>query len=299
MVLVSMNAFAGNEKGNGGGIHFCQADETQELYDIYEGQARYGFTIRSSNLTVDAQVNKAIEKIKKANPYIGKEVEKQVSYLRSNHMIIRARVTLAPVGDAKILLVDQGCAYKQLANWDEVSGNLIVSKDYFDRMDNTNKAALYVHEALYKVGRVLNLLPIEEDGTTTSDTIRRMVGEIFSTSESLNQLWDIVDPQIEIDRQAELNYLEVKRVQALEASCLKAAEEYNKLAANVVEKVKNKDCKSINGETYITTYFNKLEICRSNSDAAGRYSNEKIKSIVQEISSIHEDVMSGVFSTCK
>jgi hypothetical protein len=248
MVLFGANTFAGNEKGNGGGIHYCAGQKTQELYDIYEGQARYGYIIKPSSLSVDEQINNTIGKIKKANPYIARNFEEQIKYLKNGHMLLRAKVKLTPIiDDANILLVDEGCAYKQLANWDEVSGNLLVNKDYFDRMNNLNKAAFYTHEALYKVGRDLDLLPIEQDGNTTSDTVRRMVGEIFSTNEALDSLWtynlDKIKEENKKQEEEERKYRE-EIVNKYQPAKIKYNESFAKFAAIKESELINK-CSSV------------------------------------------------------
>ncbi len=189
MVLLSTAVFAGNEKGNGGGIHLCEGQTTHEFYDIYEAQARYGYKIIDRKLSMDGYIQFALNKITKTNPYIGRKVKEQLDYLKDGHMIIRPKAKLTPVGDANILVTDEGCTYKQLANWDEVSGNLIAKKEYYDSMDALNKAAFRIHETLYKVGRDLDLLEKDKDGNSTSDDVRRMVGEIFSTNETLGTFW--------------------------------------------------------------------------------------------------------------
>jgi hypothetical protein len=263
MVLFGANTFAGNEKGNGGGIHYCQGQETQELYDIYEAQARYGYEIKDDKSPVNAQINKALAKIKKANPFIARVVEEKIKYLQNGHTIIREKIKLTPIGDAKILLVDEGCSYQQLANWDEVSGNLLVKKDYFDKMSNTNKAAFYIHETLYKVGRDLDLLTLNADGSTNSDEIRRMVGEIFSTNNSLLLIWNIEDPQIEIDRQKEVDERVKKQIKNFIDECSLAigkAKEEREIATKVLT--------LDNVEKYATANIQANDICYKNSNYA-------------------------------
>ena len=195
-LLFSMNLFAGNEKGNGGGVHFCVVQEKLELYDIYEAQARYGYKIMDKKLSIESYTQLALNKITKNNPYIGRKVKEQLDYLNDGHMIIRSKVKLTLVEDANILVTDEDCTYKQLANWDEKSGNLIVKKEYYDSMNALNKAAFHIHETLYKVGRDLDLLERDKDSNSTSDDVRRMVGEIFSTNEVLNLIWSVEDPQV-------------------------------------------------------------------------------------------------------
>jgi tRNA splicing endonuclease len=232
MVLLSTNVFAGNEKGNGGGIHYCAAEKTQELYDIYEGQARYGYTLTDKKLSVENFIQFAIKRIDSANPYIARLVKEQIDYLQHAHMIVRPNMKLTPVDDAKILLVDEGCEYKQLANWDEVSGNLLVNKNYFDQLNNLNKAALYIHESLYKVGRDLGLLKTQIDNTTTSDEIRPMIAEIFSNSESLKRIWQVSDP-IEVQKEKDEFLAPYLKMQL---TCDEAVNELNSKKNNIDKK---------------------------------------------------------------
>jgi hypothetical protein len=315
MVLLSATAFAGNEKGNGGGVHYCANQKSLELYDVYEAQARFGYAIKESSLAVDVQVRNAVEKIKKNNPYIGKLVQEKVSYLKNGHMIVRAKVKLTPIGDANILIVDEGCSYKQLANWDEVSGNLIVNKDFYDRMSNTNQAALYIHETLYKVGRDLNLITKEADGTSTSDEIRRMVGEIFSSENKLEQLWTVVDPQIEIDRAAAEFATVSKKMDAEVEACSKSVEKYKTFMQNLNGKTCDADVKG-----YMETYYESIKVCIS-SDVSLKYNysnsievmfdsnaysliaarsgaSEAVRGLKNEISYMHESFMSKIMK-CK
>jgi hypothetical protein len=239
-LLLSMNSFAGNEKGNGGGVHYCENQTTQELYDIYEAQARFGYKLINNKLSVDGYIQYAVNKISNANPFIGKKVNEKLDYLKNNHMIMRPKVRLNPIGDANILITDEGCEYKQLANWDEISGNLIIKKEYYDLLDNLNKAAFHIHETLYKVGRDLDLLAKSSDGTSTSDEIRKMVGEIFSVSESLTLMWTIEDPQIEIDKRENREKTNSEAFQECSDLLGKTRELRNNLYANYTEETEKK-----------------------------------------------------------
>lgn len=68
---------------------------------------------------------------------------------------------------------DPDCTVEQLANNNLSGKQILFNDDLIDYMDNTNKAAMYLHEALYSV---LN----EEADETTSLRIRRLVGLVFS-----------------------------------------------------------------------------------------------------------------------
>ena len=267
-ILLSVSAFAGNEKGNGGGIHYCEGQKTQEFYDIYEAQARFGYKLIDKKLSVEGYIQYAVNRISKANPFIGKKVQEQLDYLKNNHMIIRPKARLNPIGDAKILITDEGCDYKQLANWDEVSGNLLVKKEYYDLLDNLNQAAFHIHETLYKVGRDYDLLTKFSDGTSTSDEIRMMVGEIFSVNESLSLMWTIVDPQIEIDRKINENEAQGKISHELVQECLDLNKKTNEL-----REVARDNLTTDSVQKYSSAHLFAVETCTQNKVFAEGLSN--------------------------
>lgn len=187
LVLSSLTfgtAFAGNEKGNGGGVHVCN-NGTVEMYDLYEGYTRYNFTPDVDNsLTIEGYLNRASKKVDKIHPGIGLKLKKEISYLlKEQHLLVRSNLNLKLIEDANILVVGNGCSYKQLANWDDRSGNVIVNANYYNRLDTINQAALYLHEALYKLDR-------EYFSAYTSDDIRPIVANLLSDNEEVMTIAD-------------------------------------------------------------------------------------------------------------
>ena len=75
-------------------------------------------------------------------------------------------------------MTDKGCSYEQLANWHDQSNKIFIDQGLYEKMQasNLNVAALLLHEAAYKVSRVITKV---ED----SNRVRKFVGEVFSTSE--------------------------------------------------------------------------------------------------------------------
>ena len=194
---LSMNsALAQNSTGNGGGVHFCSTRNTIEVYDVYEAFNRYGLNIISTKNSVPEAVviENAILKIEKENYTFGKAVREQILYLQNpNNFIIRDGIKLTLVKDANILMTDEGCEYRQLANWDDVSNKIFVKGTLYRAMDEFNHAAIKLHEAIYKASRI-------RKGENNSDLVRRLVGELLSdlphTSSRTHELWTLDDIRI-------------------------------------------------------------------------------------------------------
>jgi hypothetical protein len=176
--FLSLSGFASPEgdhgAGNGGGIHYCPGQKSQEMYDIYEGRVRYGlqYTVQQ-NATVDTYLNHALDRIRSVNYSIAKKIQETLISIRSGKLIFNEKMVLTQIADANILLVDQGCEYKQLANWDDVSGNILVEKNLHEQMDAFNQAAFLLHEAIYKYDRMNTM-------AKSSDRTRQIVANLFS-----------------------------------------------------------------------------------------------------------------------
>jgi len=182
MLVGSFSSFAGSGGGNGGGLHYCEDATKTRMYDIYEGQKRYRLDIVETEASLDEVLNSAISKIEKINPSLAMRVFKQIAYVRNeNNFVLDKDINLKVIPDANILMTDKGCSYKQLANWDEVTGKIFVDETLYVELSDFQKAALILHEAIYKVGR-------DTKGQKDSDLTRRAVAEILSTSLDMQTL---------------------------------------------------------------------------------------------------------------
>ncbi len=179
MVMFAEPALAqGMGAGNGGGAHVCPLKNTIEVYDIYEGRSRYGLNIISTGNveTEENIIRKAIKKLELQNVTFAHAVSDQIEYLKSlnpKHFLVSDQFDIKPIADANILITDVGCEYRQLANWDDYSNNVLVKGNYYNEMDEFNHAALKLHEAIYKASRV-------RLSEKNSDKVRRLVGELLS-----------------------------------------------------------------------------------------------------------------------
>lgn len=182
MLLLNAQAFS-SDKGNGGGAHLCPNENSIQMYDIYEGITRYNITPDfDASMSVEQYIQKALAKMTLAHPGIGLKLKENLDYLMAKgHLIKRYNLNMPYIEDANILVVNIGCLYEQLANWDNVSGNVLVKGELFDRLDNLNKAALYVHEALYKFAR-------DSINARNSDNVRRVVAEAFNAEAEFSHI---------------------------------------------------------------------------------------------------------------
>lgn len=181
LMLISFPSFATKDVGNGGGVHVC-GDGRIEVYDIYEGFTRYNLRATVNRTTVDEYLEKAVKKIRLNYPGVGFRVGKYVNYLRKEgHLLLRNGLNMRPIEDANILVTDVGCDYQQIANWDDRSENVLVKNELYRRLDTLNQAALYLHEAVYKVARTYY-------SDRNSDTSRRIVAEALSDEAQFTSL---------------------------------------------------------------------------------------------------------------
>lgn len=182
VVSVGMSSsYAGDKEGNGGGVHFC--DAKTEMYDLYEARKAHGLTLDySCGKDEECYIRRAIDKLSPRYPRLAVMLLEEIQYIRAN-ALFQDEVELAPIRDANILVHDEGCLYRQLANWWDISGKIIVDNDYFKLLDAQSRAAFYVHEAIYKIYRYM--------GEEKSDKARRLTGQIFSTSNMLSVMREI------------------------------------------------------------------------------------------------------------
>jgi hypothetical protein len=72
-------------------------------------------------------------------------------------------------------LTPVGCSLEQTAIYDDKKRSVAVNQEIWNALDETNKAALLLHEILYADYR--------RSGDTTSQNIRKIVAYLFSTAE--------------------------------------------------------------------------------------------------------------------
>lgn len=81
---------------------------------------------------------------------------------------------IPPVADSNphIIPTAQGCGIEQIAVYSDGDGKVRFVESVWEKMDNTNRAALLIHESLYRVLRL--------NGETSSDRARKTIAYLFS-----------------------------------------------------------------------------------------------------------------------
>ena len=173
--LVATSAFAGNEKGNGGGAHVCAG--SVEMYDLYEGRERYRLTPNLPSAdTADRILEAVLERTAEASYENSEEfvplLRNYIRKVRTN--IFPTTATLVRLPDANELLIGRGCQYEQLANWDDRTGKLFVDDRLFSELRRVpaQEAALILHEAVYALAR-------SRFEATTSTAAREVVARMI------------------------------------------------------------------------------------------------------------------------
>ena len=154
-LVLSSSVFAGFGAGNGGGAVECVYEDgtsVMQMADLYEGRLRYSHKHLEFNLTSKEIIDFAIEKLLIKDPAFALQVYNAVEEFYKKKTVIRSS-KLFSTKDYDFILMEDHCRYLQLATWDESSGKVFVNQSIYEKLSNKGKAALALHEAIYKVNR--------------------------------------------------------------------------------------------------------------------------------------------------
>lgn len=185
--LTATSVFAGTKDGGGGPSIICNGPDgkvkTAQLLDLYEGQIRYGLTIPKTAEPASQQLTTAFNRLTGYNWFIASDVEEALTKAESDVSFLPAGVIMAPgvdLGDSYAAVIPNGCQLAYVGYY-EAGGTLRISKDIWDLLGQTDRAALFMHEALYMVGRNI--------GQQSSSLVaREMNGYLFSISQTLSAM---------------------------------------------------------------------------------------------------------------
>ncbi len=214
ILLFSGSTFAGVMNGGGGKGVICRDSQSKvtsvELLDLWEARVIYGKIPKQPGLSVQDQTKRLIANLKNSIYSVGfsysssyannhggnnsvslngaEAVEAALTdgisiFLSPNnpkvHWLIGANIKLTD--DSYEVVTPSDCSIEQVAKYIDTNngGMVLVNKDLADKMDNVNKAALYVHEAYYAF--------IRKFGTEYSSIrVRRAIGFAMSDYQFIN-----------------------------------------------------------------------------------------------------------------
>jgi formylglycine-generating enzyme required for sulfatase activity len=153
-----------------------------ELLYLVEGRELYGFAIANSGASVDEQITGALAKLpdEAFRKYFTREIQK----IRNEQRVIDAKYILVPTGDYSTPIIPKNCDLVQIAIYYGRESKVLLNQDLFNMLGNADKAALYIHEAAYKLFR-------DATKATSSDEARQLVGALFAQGDQsviVNQL---------------------------------------------------------------------------------------------------------------
>lgn len=180
-LILSLNAFAGNERGNGGNAVVCRDKDgnikSAEMLDIYEGRALSGLKYNEFTGSVDQNFDRIIDDILEPSH----ESTKLMIYSVKNNMtMLPTGVELEPINDSLHILMPRNCKVEQVANFYNQT-KVFVNSDIFNSFNDLSKTALYLHEVLYLLDR--------QAGSTNSRSVRRVVAKALSDGFQLDHPW--------------------------------------------------------------------------------------------------------------
>jgi hypothetical protein len=177
LALWASVARAGTESSGGGNAVVCLDEDKKivsaELLDIYEGRALHGLNPLPASVPYQNYASSLAEKIDAAidiehvNFAIGRKCESLLTAFK----FLPSGTGLVPINDSKHIILPKNCSVVQLARYEE-NDEVFVDQDIWDHLDETNKAALVIHESVYWYLRL--------HGEKTSERTRRAVAQLFS-----------------------------------------------------------------------------------------------------------------------
>ena len=220
----SFLAEAAGPSGSGGGKGVVCKDNkgktTVELLDLWEARKLYNYQIPTSNSSVNELIDGAIQKLKDTfddrstgeslpgtnetvmgSAAIPSKLQRTIQLFdkTKNWGAIHRQhgVSLNLTPDSYEIEVPSGnCSVQQLVTYvdsspnEDASGQIFINQDLVDNMDHVNEAALYVHEAYYRMLREM----YEEQNSVR---VRRAVGYAFSGQKFMTALSLLSDPYLQ------------------------------------------------------------------------------------------------------
>lgn len=186
--------------GGGGGAYVCRIGgiaQSAELIDLWEARNRpykwatthtsaYRLNIPYTNENVDVQIARAMNKLGQADPVWARRVALDLAFVRTHIESLTPDVSIEVPPDALAVYSKTGCPPEGMMYFDADAESLTISKEIFGKLiNNTNIAAAYTHEAIYKSLRELNSMVPGNPPITNSTPIRRLNACLYSTDDCL------------------------------------------------------------------------------------------------------------------
>lgn len=183
LLMSQAYAFRGNTDGGGGRGVVCYDNNNNivsvELLDLYEGKILEGLNPIQSKKSIVEILDQVIDNdINSQDEFRGQSLN-YTKQLMKSFRFLPTGVRLKPIDDSGEIYVPASCKIEQLANMQGINRVFIV-KDFWDKMNNVNKAALVMHEYIWATHRFA--------GRKLSKRARRTTARYFADNYTFTQV---------------------------------------------------------------------------------------------------------------
>lgn len=176
-IILTFSSFAetlrgGHDGGGGQGVVCYEGGEitSVRLLDTYEGEILEGLSIPSYAESAENIYQTILNDYAWYFKSIGGE--KFLQNFPNTFRFLPKGIRLNLIEDSKPIFIPQGCKIEQLANY-QGGKRIFVVGDFWNKLSETDKAALYLHELIWTYER--------ENGVPYSARARRTVARMIST----------------------------------------------------------------------------------------------------------------------
>ena len=161
LAFAGEGAGGGKDVGNGGHSIVCRDASgrivSAYMYDLWEGE-----NIRSPRIVTnrkgyghELQLGLAVSGFANIDNRFLRALDLEVERIKNNINDVRG-IRLGPTSDLGLIASPYGCGVEQMANYTETDDfKILRSLDIWEALQETDKAAWFVHEALYRLYRKL------------------------------------------------------------------------------------------------------------------------------------------------
>lgn len=170
-------ASVGGVDGGGGKSIVCRDDKDQiqsvEILDLFEGRAQYGLNYSESQKPWSEQIDEVMAKASLSDPsdWLTAAVTEGIQVVKENMKLLSPDARLLPIDDSVEVIAPVGCKVEQSVNFRN-DRSILFDSHHWNAMSQTQKAALILHEAIYREMRLL--------GEKNSRRARHFTAFIFS-----------------------------------------------------------------------------------------------------------------------
>lgn len=188
---------AGGVDGGGGGAFVCRDSKgnllNSELLDLWEAGKINQLEIERSQDEIDIQIENAILKLDPLLTEFLNPIRLEVKTIMANARALSADVGLPVPKDANPKYQKKNCSLEGMMYFDGDLNKVFYNMETYEKLlSNTDKAAAWAHEAIYKYMR-------EHYGETNSFNSRKLVGCLFAKDCDLKSSLMTIEERLKIE----------------------------------------------------------------------------------------------------